>query len=161
DPRSTEILMALGDFRVTTGKPDQAEIIYKQALEIAPEKEDIYLKLANFYQRYGKWAEVEAMLQKLAALRPQDEKPQIYLGDFFTWLGQGDKALTSYQRATEINPSSTVARDKLIAHYLDTGKTSEAEAKVKDILGKNNKDLMGRFFDARIRLVRGNADEAI
>jgi len=161
DPRSIEVLVALGDFRVTTGKPEQAEITYKQALEIAPEKEDLYVKLASFYQRYGKWAEEEAVLQKLAALKPQDEKPQIYLGDFFTWLGQGDKALTSYQRATEINPSSTVARDKLIAHYLDTGKTSEAEAKVKDILRKNDKDLMGRFFDARIRLVKGNADDAI
>ena len=122
DPRSTEILVALGDFRVTTGKPDQAEIIYKQALEIAPDNEDIYLRLASLYQRYGKWAEVEATLQKLAALKPKDEKPHIYLGDFFTWLGQQDKALASYQRATELNPGSTVARDKLISHYLDSGK---------------------------------------
>src|SRR5437870_805379 len=152
DPRSTEILVALGDFRVTTGKPDQAEISYKQALEITPENGDIYLKLASFYQRYSKWAEVEATMQKLAALKPQDEKPHIHLGDFFTWLGQRDKALASYQRATEVNPGSVIARDKLISHYLDTGKTSEAEAKVKDILAKNDKDLMGRFFDARMRL---------
>ena len=39
DPRSIKILLALGDFHVTTGKPDQAELIYKQALEIAPENE--------------------------------------------------------------------------------------------------------------------------
>jgi tetratricopeptide (TPR) repeat protein len=161
DPRSSEILVALGDFRVITGMPDQAEIIYKQALEIAPQNEEIYLKLAGFYQRYGKWAEVETVLQKLAALKPQDEKPHIQLGDFFTWLGQRDKALVSYQRATEVSPDSIIAREKLIANYLDTGKTSEAEAKVKDILGKNNKDLMGRFFDARIRLTKNNVDEAI
>lgn len=161
DPRSTEILLALGDFRVTTGKPDQAEIIYKQALEITPENEDIYLRLAGFYQRYGKWPEVEATLQKLAALKPQDEKLHIYLGDFFTWLGQRDKALASYQRATELKPGSIVARDKLISHYLDSGKVEEAEARTKAILEKNNKDLSGRFFDARIRLAKGNADEAI
>ena len=161
DPRSTEVLLALGDFRVTTGKPDQAEIIYKQALEIAPENEDIYLRLAGFYQRYGKWPEVEATLQKLASVKPQDEKPHIYLGDFFTWLGQRDKALASYQRATEINAGSTVARDKLISHYLDSGKVEEAEARTKAILGKNSRDLSGRFFDARIRLAKGNADEAI
>src|SRR6185503_9656427 len=161
DPRSTEILIALGDLRVKTGKPDQAEVFYKQALEIAPENEAIYLMLASFYKHYSKWPEAEATMQKLAAAKPQDEKPQIYLGDFFTWLGQPDKALASYQRATEINAGSTVARDKLISHYLDTGKMSEAEAKVKDILEKNNKDLMGRFFDARIRLAKNNADEAI
>jgi tetratricopeptide (TPR) repeat protein len=119
------------------------------------------LRLAGFYQRYGKWPEVEATLQKLAALKPQDEKPHIYLGDFFTWLGQRDKALASYQRATELKPGSIVARDKLISHYLDSGKVEEAAARTKAILEKNNKDLNGRFFDARIRLAKGNADEAI
>lgn len=161
DSRSTDTLIALGDFHVTTGQPDQAEIIYKQALDVAPQQEEIYLKLASFYQRYGKWTEVETALQKLAALKPQDEKPHILLGDFFTSLGQREKALANYQRATEINAGSTAARDKLISHYLDRGNTGEAEAKVKDILGKNNKDLMGLFFDARIRLAKGNADEAI
>ena len=161
DPRSTEILLALGDFHVTTGKPDQAEIIYKHALDIAPEHEEIYLRLAGFYQRYGKWHEVEAALQKLAALKPQDEKPHIHMGDFFTSIGQHDKALASYLRATEVSPGSVIARDKLIVHYLDTGKTNEAETKVKDIIGKNSTDLMGRFFNARLWLAKNNADEAI
>jgi hypothetical protein len=48
------------------------------------------------------------------------------LGDFFTWL-PARQALASYQRATELNPGSMVARDKLISHYLDSGKV-EAEA---------------------------------
>lgn len=161
DPRSTEILLALGDFHVTTGKQDQAEILYKQALEIAPENEEMYLRLAGFYQHYGKWAEVEATLQKLAALKPQDEKPYIHMGDFFTSIGQHDKALASYLRATEVSPGSVIARDKLIVHYLDTGKTNEAEIKVKDIIEKNSRDLMGRFFNARLWLAKNNADEAI
>ena len=161
DPRSVETLTALGDFRVATGKPDQAEVLYKQALDIAPQNDEMYLKLANFYQRSGKWLEVEATLRKLAALRPQDEKPHIHLGDFFAWIGQRDKALASYQQAVEVSPSSLMARDKLISHYLDTGKTSDAEARVNDILGKNSKDLEGRFFDARIQLAKHHADEAI
>ena len=119
------------------------------------------MKLASFYQRYNKWAEVETTLQKLASLKPQDEKPHIYWVISLPGWANEDKALASYQRATEVNPGSVIARDKLISHYLDTGKTSEAEAKVKDILEKNDKDLSGRFFDARIRLAKGNTDEAI
>ena len=122
DSRSVEILLALGDFHLTSGKPDQAESTYKHALDIAPDNGEMYLRLANFYQRYGKWAEVEAVLQKSAALKPQDEKPHIHLGDLFTGLGQRDKALASYQRATVVNPGSIVARDKLISSYLDSGK---------------------------------------
>ena len=60
-----------------------------------------------------------------------------------------------------MTPGSLIARDKLIGHFLDTGKTNEAETKVTAILEKNNKDLMAWFFDARIRLGKGNADEAI
>jgi len=161
EPRSTEIMLALGDFRAITGKPEQAELIYKQALDIAPQNESIYLKLTDFYQRHNKFADVEATLQKLASIKPQDEMPHIRLGDFFTSIGQPTKALASYQRATEINAGSTIARDKLISHYLDSGKVEEAEKRTKVILEKTSKDLMGRFFDARIRMTKHNADEAI
>ena len=161
DPRSTEILLALGDFRAMTAKLDQAEIIYKQAIDIAPENEIIYLRLVDLYQRHNRLADAEATLQKLASIKPQDEMPHVRLGDFFTSIGQPDKALASYQRATEINAGSTIARDKLISHYLDSGKVAEAESRTKAILEKSSKDLMGRFFDARIRLSKHNADEAI
>ena len=140
-----------------TGKPDQAESMYREARDIAPDNGEMYLRLASFYQRYGKWAEVEAVLQKLAALKPQDEIPHIHLGDLFTGLGQRDKALASYQHATVVNPGSIIARDKLITSYLDSGKVEEAETRMMAILKINTKDLSGRFFDARIRLKIGRA----
>lgn len=161
NPRSAEAMLALGDFQTTIGKPNQAEITYKKALDLAPENETAYMKLASFYQRIGKWAEVETSLQKLSTLKPQNETPHILLGDFYAWSGQQDKAFASYQRALEVSPSSLAARDKVIAHYLDTGNTREAEGKVKDILQKNDKDLMGRFFDARLLLAKKKTDDAI
>ena len=161
DPRSIEVLVALGDLRVATGKPDQAESLYKQALDVDPQTDELYLKLAGFYQRYGKSNEAENTLQQLATIKPKDEKPHIYMGDFFASTGRQDRAGASYRRATEVNPDSIIARDKLIGYYLDTGRTSEAEAKVKDILGKNSTDLMGRFFNARLLLAKNNANEAI
>ena len=80
DPRSIEILLALGDFRVTTGKPDQAEIMYKQALEIAPENEEIYLRLASFYQHSVNGPKMEATLQKLARAQTSRRKAAHSLG---------------------------------------------------------------------------------
>lgn len=161
DPRSTDARLARGDLRFLTGKKDEAEAEYKRALEIAPDNESLYLKLAGFYRLVGKWAEAEAVYQSLAAAKPKDEKPQILLGDYYSFLGDGVKALASYQRAAELNPSSTMARDKLIAHYLDTGKLDEVEHRVQAILAKNSKDLDGRFFEARLRLAKGKAAEAI
>ncbi|MEQ1845955.1 MAG: tetratricopeptide repeat protein, partial [Nitrospira sp.] len=54
-----------------------------------------------------------------------------------------------------------IARDKLIAHYLDMGKLPEAETSIRAILGKDEHDLMGRFFDARVKLARANTDDAV
>src|SRR5207245_10354675 len=161
DPGSTDVRLALGDLRLLTGKPEAAEAEYKRALEVAPNNEALHLKLAGFYQLTRKWTEAEATYQKLATLKPKEDKPQILLGDFYTYLGQRDKALASYQRATEIAPASVPARNKLIAHYLDTGKLAEAEGRVKPILEKNKKDLDGRFFDARLRRARGQSEEAV
>ena len=161
DPKSKDILVALADFYATTGNADQAEVFYNQALQVAPESDDAYIRLSAFYQSQNKWADAEGTLQKLATTKPKDEKPQIYLGDFFTWVGQPQKALSSYHRATELNPDSLVARDKLISHYLNTGKSSEAEPRVNEILKKNKNDLAGRFFNARLMLAKNNVDEAI
>ena len=161
DPRSIETLVALGDFRAITGKLEQAEAAYKQALDIAPKDQNLYLRLAAFYQRTKQTAQGEALLQKLTTLDPKDEKPHIHLGDFYSATRQLDKALASYQRAAELNPSSLMARDKIITNLLDTGKTADAETRVNTILDKNGKDLMGRFFDARIKLAKKHIDEAI
>lgn len=161
EPRSIEVLLALGDYRTMMGLRDQAEALYKQALEIDPKHEASYLKLASFYQLVGKWVEVDSVYQQLASAKPQDEQPQLLLGDFYAWLGQQDKALASYQRAAEINAKSIIARDKLIAHYLDAGNVGEAEGRVKTILDASKKDLSGRFFEARLRLAKRETDEAM
>ena len=161
DPRSLKALLALADFYDLTGQPERADTRYNQALEAEPDNDVVYLKLAAHYQRHAKPADAEAILQKLVARKPQTDTPYIHLGDYFTSIGQPDKALANYRRATKITPASTTARDKLIAHYLDTGKIAEAETAVSAIREKNNRDLMGRFFEARLKLARSQSDEAI
>ena len=160
-PRSPELLTTLGDFFALTGKPDQAERTFKQVIEIEPAGERTHLRLSELYLKRNRLPEAEEILQKLAAAKPQEDMPLIGLGDFYTATGQRDKAVASYQRATEVKPESTAARDKLIGHYLETGKTAEAETRVNDILAKNAKDLMGRFFKARVLLAGRNTDDAM
>jgi tetratricopeptide (TPR) repeat protein len=161
NPRSLEIMLALGDFRNSTGKPDQAEAMYKQAIETASDNDALYLRLAGHYQTHNRLTDAEAALRTLADRTPHSELPQIHLGDFFTTIGQLDKAFSSYTKAAEINPTSDIARDKLISHFLDMRKLSEAEPKIRAILAKDERDIMGRFFDARLTLARSGTDDAI
>jgi len=160
-PGSTDLMLALGDFQLSLGKPDLAEASYKKVVDIAPENEVGQLRLAGLYQRINKLVEAEGVLQKWAAAYPQNEHPQINLGDFYSWIGNPGNALASYKRAEELNPKSAIARDKLITTYLDAGNLTAAEPKVKAILDQNPSDLSGRFFDTRILMIKGNLDEAI
>ena len=161
DPRSSEARLALGDFFILTRKPDRAEAEYKHARDLEPDNEMIILKLAEYYKVAGKWPEAEVTYQQLVEKRPKDEKPVLILADFYKFLGHRDEALATYQRAIGINPASIPARNKLIDYYLDIGQLAEAEHLSSPILEKNKKDLDGRFYDARLRLARGKADEAI
>ena len=161
DPGSLDLMAALGDFNLSIGKSDLAEASYKKVIDTAPENEVGQLRLAGFYQRINKPAEAEGVLQKWATAYPHNERPQINLGDFYSWIGNHEKALASYRHAEELNPKSTVARDKLITMYLDAGDLTAAEPKVKTILDQNPSDLSGRFFSTRILMIKGNLDEAI
>ncbi|MCP9439584.1 MAG: tetratricopeptide repeat protein [Nitrospira sp.] len=161
NPSSLDLPLAMGDLHLSSGKPDQAESMFKRVVDIAPDNEPARLRLATFYQLTNKPAEAEAVLQQWAAAYPQDERPHVHLGDFFTSLGVRDKALASYQQALQVNATSAVARDKLISLLLDLGKTNEAEPQIKSILEKNARDLSGRFFNARLSLAKGKVDEAI
>lgn len=161
NPQSTEIMLAMGDLHLSTGRPELAETSFRKVIETTPDSETAQLRLASFYQRRNQLAEAEATLQKWASGYPKNERPHIHLGDLFNWLGNRDKAIASYRQATELNASSVVARDKLISLYLDTGNLSEAEPKVKAILDKNSGDLIGRFFNARILLAKESLDEAL
>ncbi|MBS0151317.1 MAG: tetratricopeptide repeat protein [Nitrospira sp.] len=161
DPHALPALLALADYYDVVGQSGRAETHYQQAMEADPENEAVYLHLASHYQRHAKPADAEATLQKLVARKPQADTPLIHLGDYFTALGQPEKALAYYRRATEIVPSSSNARDKLIGHYLDTGKIADAEPLVNALRDKDKHDLMGRFFEARLKLAQAKSDEAL
>ncbi len=161
DPHALPALLALADYYDVVGQSARAETHYQQAMEADPDNEAVYLHLASHYQRHAKPVDAEATLQKLVARKPQADTPLIHLGDYFTALGQPEKALVSYRRATEVVPSSSNARDKLIGHYLDTGKIAEAEPLVNALRDKDKHDLMGRFFDARLKLAHAKPDEAL
>lgn len=161
NPTSIDLMLALGDFHQSTGKPDLAEATFKQAIEAFSDNETVRLRLAGLYQRLNRVADAESVLQHWASTHPKNDRPHINLGDFYSWLGDRNKAIASYKRAEELAPASSIARDKLITTYLDAGNLADAEPKVTAILGQNPDDVSGRFFKTRILLVKGNVDDAI
>jgi len=161
NPRSSEIQIALGDLQLVQGKHNLAELEYKKAVELAPDKPQTNLKLAGIYILTKRFPEAEATYAKWAQVVPQDEHPLIAVGDYYQVIGQLDKARDSFQKAIARNPKSLEARDRLITFLIDTEKLDEAETRTKAILDENSKDISGRLFDGRLKVARGQMVEAI
>lgn len=161
NPKSLESRFALGDLHQIRGKSDLAETEYKRAVQEAPDRSEPYLKLGNFYISTNRISDAEATYSDWAKAKPQDDSPLVTLGDFYRFTGRADQALESYQKARTMNPKSTATRDRIVSLYIDTNKLDQAEQQTKAILETNKMDPSGRLFDARLKLARGQVDDAL
>jgi len=160
-PGSIEVQLALGDIQLVQGKQNLAELEYKKAVDLAPDKPETNLKLAGFYILTKRFAEAESTYAKWAQVAPHDEKPLLAAGEFYQVVGQLEKASNNFQKALEVNPKSSDARDRFIGFLIDSGRLDDAEKRTKAILDENSKDVSGRLFDGRLKVARGQMDEAI
>jgi tetratricopeptide (TPR) repeat protein len=108
-----------------------------------------------------KWEQAEDSLQQLVEKHPKSEVAQVQLGDFYVYIGQRDKAIVHYQKAFDLKPDFEVAQEKIITHYLDSGKLEKAEPLIQNILDADKKSLLGRVTKARVKVMKGEVDEAI
>lgn len=159
-PESLDVELSIADFFVLSGHTTEAEQHYKKALELSPTNETIYVKVAEFYQATHRWSDAENALRKIISLKPESVKPLLLLGDFYALIGKNEQAIDAFREATELDPHSFLARNRLIAGYLDGGNVEEAERKILPILRQNKNDVDGRFFDGRLHFLRNNLDGA-
>ena len=66
-----------------------------------------------------------------------------------------------FQKAVELKPESTSARNAVINFYLDNRKWDDAELLVSAALEQNKNDLLAKVFQGRLLLGQGKSDEAI
>lgn len=161
NPKSLESRIALGDLQQIRGKADLAEEEYKRAVQEAPDRPEPYLKLGNFYITANRIPDAEATYSAWVQARPKDDSPLVTLGDFYRFTGRADKAIETYQKAQAMNPKSTATRDRIVSLFIDMNKFDEAEQQTKAILQTNKMDPSGRLFDGRVKLARGQVNEAI
>ncbi|MDA0738723.1 MAG: tetratricopeptide repeat protein [Nitrospirae bacterium] len=160
-PKSVELILALGDISLVTGKADDAEAQYRKAIELDPENEALSIKLARFYQFLRKWEQAEETLLLNVKNHPQSDVAQVQMGEFYVYLGQRDKAITHFQQALDLKPESESAQEKIITYYLDGGQIEQAEPLIQAILEKDKKNLLGRVTNARVKVMKGTVAEAI
>ena len=104
-PKSTELVVALGDLQLVQNKPKDAENFYRKARDLDPENGALSVKLAKFYQATQKWDAAEDVYNQLATRQPKSENPQLLPGRILYLhgaTGYGFEKLSTRGRAESV-----------------------------------------------------------
>jgi len=112
-----------------SGQNEEAEAAYKKAIELDPESVNSYINLGGLLLNKG--IEVFREASKLPASEQQKYNEQAKIGNQLV-----DEALPYLEKATEIDPTSSVAWQNLKTYYQlkeNTEKVSEIEGKLNSL----------------------------
>lgn len=112
-----------------SGQNDEAEAAYKKSIELDPESVNAYINLGGLMLNKG--IEVFREASKLPANEQQKYNEQAKIGNKLV-----DDALPFLQKATEIDPTSSVAWQNLKTYYQlkeNTEKVAELDEKIKSL----------------------------
>lgn len=95
--------------RQEKGDLQQAEILYRKALALAPERPSVMHNLAVVCFGLKKYEEARLLCQRRLEVDPEDAAALLHLGNCQVKLGCADEALISYERALKIRPDDADA----------------------------------------------------
>ena len=145
------------------GKPDSAELMLRQALELRPEAEGNFLLLGNLAELVvARGDSIEALELLSEALSRQPQVPELRerRADLLSDLGRLQSALTDYDELVSMVPSSEIYRYKRVLTYEKLKLWSAAEEDLKRILAHNPDAYLPRVKLAEVYEREGRPLEA-
>ena len=149
---------------------DEAEELFRTALEKDPSSYDAQVGLARTYTRMRRQDAAFAAAEAAVALDPGRYEAHATLGALQFLTDENDEATGSLKRATELEPDQPEPHLTLSQVYSDTGQQDEAEdelAVARTLIERLPDESARRFWEAMawhaeayIKLDQGQKDEA-
>jgi len=134
--RAKELFLA-GLAHQEKGELSEAERLYRQALELAPERPSVINNLAVVLLRSGRFFEAEPLCRKLLSIIPHDATAILNLGNCQLALKFPTEALGSFDRALVIRPGYVEALVGRGVALMDLGRLADALASYDAALASN------------------------
>jgi len=109
------------------GRDDDAELLFREVVESAPENVTAHLYLARIYRRDNQYQRAAEHLRAAAAVDPKDPDVRRELGHLFMDLNRPGPAAEQYRRALEAEPESVAGWIGLIRALRAMGDPSADE----------------------------------
>ncbi|PHQ66125.1 MAG: hypothetical protein COB99_00115 [Sulfurimonas sp.] len=113
EPNNSEVLFKIAYILQQTNDNDGALNYYQQALDIDNNNEFIHNSIATIYKANGEFTSAKMHLR--ASLEIDDENPLTYynFGNLLVEMQHPDEAIGMYQKALELNPDFSEAKEEL------------------------------------------------
>jgi TolB-like protein len=153
---------ALADSTGDAAGQRQAMADAERAVTLAPQEADGYASRGVLRMNVSwDWNGAEADLEKALALDPAADKTQGNYATLLERLGRLSEAIEVGRRATEIDPLSSIAWSNLGQYLTFHGDYPAAHEALRRCLEINPESSFGRHHVAILRLLEGNAAEAL
>lgn len=106
EPENVEALHLLGVSRLMTGEAEDAVVLIRDAIQVAPERADFHCNLGVALKGLGRLQEAADALQRSVALDGQQHQAFQVLGDVLLAANDVERAGGFYQEALRRNPGS-------------------------------------------------------
>ena len=147
EPNNLEARFALAQLDLVTGKRQTAASRYQEALRVNPESRTALLSLLLLKEEEGSLPEAARYLE--LALRGNAGDPEVHLvaGGFQERRGRLDLAERHLKTAIQLRRGSFPEAERALAGvFLGQGRVPEAQARLKERIGRDRRDAMAWYL---------------
>ncbi len=108
-----------------SGQAEQAQKLFKQAIELDPENAAPYFSLAEIATQQKRFDDAISHIHSYLSLEPQNLRALMTLGDLHEQKQELETAIAYYRKARDIAPDNAPAMNNLAYLYSKTPKTLE------------------------------------
>ena len=153
--------LALADYYLQTGRPDQATPVLQQLAATKSAYGSVTVRQAQIERLAGRKETARKLLDDLIAKEPRNADAMSLKSSWQRADGDLDAAVATARLAVSADPASARAQYMLGVALAETRKYPEAVAALTETLKLNPQILSAKVLLSRLQLASGNADAAV
>ena len=156
--RSTDSLVALGEFYRLVRKNNEAENQFQLAVQMDAKNGRALTDLGSVQYALGQKDQAEQTFKRMTDL---SEPRYQYLYGLYLWeTGKQKEAVAEFERVFKARPKDRVARTRLLAAYARLGRIDDVQRILTNALKENKRDVEALAQQAEFNLNTGKTREA-
>jgi len=160
DPARSDSYLNMALLQMRANQPDQAEINFKKAAEIAPNSMNAQLALGGFYQSRNRFPEAEQQFRKAISTDVKDPAPRAALVRLMMAEGKRGEVETFLKETKAAFPGNSEGYRMLGDYYFATGDLDKATAEYGSLFNDHPRDLLVKKNYIQLLILKNRLDDA-